>query len=130
MPSTAIKTQRGLLASAVRTATNATPIQKDPVAQFLRVYLNVSAASGTGGLTLVIRGYDKTSGNAAKLTTGGGAIITTGIFVFELASSGQVAGGDVKETVSRPLPCQWDVQIAHGDASNYTYSVSCEVLGP
>jgi uncharacterized membrane protein len=123
-----IKTVRKLLTSGTRTATIATIKQTDAQEQSLRVYVNVSAASGTGGLTVVIRGYDPTSGLPCALTTGGGAITTTGIFAFEMMPSSQSASAAVKETVGRALPYVWDVQIQHGDSSNYTYSVGAEIL--
>ncbi len=123
-----IKARRILLASAARTAATASLKQTDDVQQCCRVYLNVTAASGTGGLTPTFRGYDKVSGNAVSLTTGGAAITATGLYVYEMMANAQTAAGNVKETVGRYLPCVWDFNIAVGDASSYTYSVSCEVM--
>jgi hypothetical protein len=123
-----VKAGRILLTSAARTATTACVRQSDAESCFLRVYLVVTAASGTGGLTVFIRGYDKATLTPAKLNAGGGAVITTGVFVYELSTSSQTPAGDVKETVARLLPCIWDVNVAVGDASSYTYSVSCEVV--
>jgi len=124
-----VKTQRVLLTSAARTATTACALQTDKSQQALRVYLNITAASGTGGLKVLIRGYDKVSGNAAQLNGGGAAaIVATGTYVYEMMPSAGTAVGGVLETVSRLLPVQWDVQVTHGDASSYTYSVSCDVL--
>jgi hypothetical protein len=123
-----IKTQRILLASAARTATVASAQQKDAVLQYARVYVNVTAASGTGGLTCQFRGYDRVSGSAAALSTGGAALTATGLYVFEMMPNTMTAAGNIKETVARLLPYQWDFQITVGDSSSYTYSVSCEVF--
>jgi hypothetical protein len=124
----AIKTQRILLASLPRTATVACLKQTDAVEQYCRVYVNVTAASGTGGLTCQFRGYDRVSGAAVALSTGGAALTATGLYVFEMMPNSQAAAGNVKETVGRMLPYQWDFQITAGDGSSYTYSVSSEVL--
>jgi hypothetical protein len=125
---TGIKTQRILLASAARTSTTACAKQADKVEQYARVYLDVTAASGTGGLTPQFRGYDRVSGNAVLLSTGGTAITATGTYCYEMMQNAATAAGNVKETVGRLLPCQWDFQITHGDSSSYTYSVSVEVF--
>jgi hypothetical protein len=34
----------------------------------------------------------------------------------------------VQERRGSALPLEWDVQVTVGDASSYTYSLSCEVL--
>ncbi|MBV9448561.1 MAG: hypothetical protein JO345_21965 [Streptosporangiaceae bacterium] len=124
-----IKTQRVLLSSATRTSTTACAKQTDPVEQCCRVYLSVTAASGTGGLTPQFRGYDRVSGNAVALSQGGAAITATGTYCYEMMPNARTAFGSVKESVGCYLPYQWDFQVTHGDSSNYTYSLSCEVLG-
>lgn len=120
--------QRSLLASAARTVATACPVQNDSGARALRLYLNITVASGTGGLQPIIRGYDKISGATVNLTTGGAAIVATGCYCYELALSVGAAAGNVKECVSKAAPVQWDVSVAVGDASSYTYSLSAEVL--
>ena len=125
------KVQRILLASAARTVQTACPQQADAVQQFVRVYLNITAASGTGGLKAIIRGYDRVSGLPVNITVGGAAaVIATGLYVYELVSSGNVAVSPVLESVGRFLPVQWDVLVTVGDASSYTYSLSCELAPP
>lgn len=124
-----IKTQRVLLASGARTTTTASAIQSDYVLLALRLYLNVTVASGAGGLQPIVRGYDKVSGSAVALSTGGTAITATGLYVYEFALNVAAATGNVKEAVSRFLPTVWDVSVAHGDASSYTYSLSADVAG-
>ena len=123
------KTQRALLPSAARTATTACAQQTDRTQQVVRLYLNVTVASGTGGLQPQIRGYDRISGGAVALTTGGAAVTATGLYVYEMTYTPNAAAGNVKESVGRFLPVLWDVNVVHGDGSSYTYSLSCEV-GP
>ena len=129
-----IKTTRVLLTMAARTATVASAKFIDRAQQFCRLYVNVTVASGTGGLTVQLRGYDPVSlepGNTpagAFLNGGGTAITATGGYVIELLlTAGSIVGG-VHDSVARMLPCTWDVNVGVGDASSYTYSISCEVF--
>jgi hypothetical protein len=122
-----VRTQRVLLEPAARTATTACVQQVDKHHRSVRVYLNVTAASGTGGLKVLIRGYDK-FGNPAALTGGGlTAITATGIYVYELMPYAGESVGAVQETQGRLLPVQWDVQVTHADGSSYTYSLCADV---
>lgn len=122
------KVQRPLLASAARTATTASAAFVETQHTCIRVYLNITVASGTGGLQPQIRGYDKVSGSPVAVTVGGTAIVATGLYVYEMMPSANVAAGQVKESVGRYLPYKWDVNVVHGDASSYTYSLSCELI--
>ncbi len=122
--------QRSLLPSAARTATVACAVQNEATARALRLYLNITAASGTGGLQPIIRGYDKISGATVNLSTGGTAIIATGCYCYEMGLGllSTAKQGNIEECQNRPAPVQWDVSIAVGDASSYTYSLSAEIL--
>lgn len=122
--------QVGLLESAARTATVASPKQQHYACRAIRLYLNITAASGTGGLQPIIRGYDLVSGTAVALSTGGTAIVATGCYVYEMGLGllSTAKQGNIEECQNRPAPVQWDVSIAVGDASSYTYSLSAEVI--
>jgi hypothetical protein len=122
--------QIGLLESAARTATVASAKQQHFSARAIRLYLNITVASGTGGLQPIIRGYDLISGTAVNLSTGGTAIVATGCYVYELGLGllSTAKQGNIEECQNRPAPVQWDVSVAVGDASSYTYSLSAEVL--
>jgi hypothetical protein len=117
----------GLLKSQARTAATASPQQTSYVAHTARFYLNVSAASGTGGLTFQLRGYDKESGLSVVLFADTAAITATGTYVFEIAPSVGAASSGRRAVLSAFLPVTWDVNIAVGDASSYTYSLSAEI---
>lgn len=123
-----MKTSRILLPSAARTADTTSRTQQDTQASALRLYLNVSVAPGTGGLLLVIRGYDKVSGNSVELSGGGLPITQTGCYAFEMGQQPDPATGNIWEAISRSIPYQWDVVVKHMDASSYTYSLSAEIL--
>lgn len=122
-----LRAQRVLLESAARTATTVTQQQQDAAMRSVRLYLNVTAASGTGGLTLAIRGRDKASSDAAAIAKDTTAITATGLYVFELAPGIAAADSQRRLALAALLPVVWDVQIAHGDGSNYTYSLSAEL---
>jgi hypothetical protein len=91
------------------------------------VFLNVTAASGTGGLQLTIQGKDPTSGNWVNLTTLPTAVTATGMYVYELAPGDGAASGGVTQRTAGYLPRTWRVNIAVGDSSSYTYSVGASV---
>lgn len=122
-------TSRVLLPNAPRVTNTATAKQQDMFALFIRVYLNVTVASGSGGLKVVLRGYDKASGAAIELTVGGAGITASGLYCFEISSSSipSAAFGNVKEVTCRSIPYQWDVLVKHLDGSTYNYSVSADV---
>jgi hypothetical protein len=122
------KARRQFLASATRTATTIAGPFTEQFHRVLRLYLNVTAASGTGGLTVQLRGYDPVSGVAAPLNSGGGAITAIGMYVFEFGLAESTISGAVHDADARPLPTVFDVQVTHGDATNYTYSLGAEAL--
>lgn len=140
---TGARTQRVLLRSAIRTATTATSSQLQAVqgnsvaigpyieydAQSARFYLNVSAVSGTGGLTLQIRAYDRASGNSIVLTSNATAITAAGLYCFDVGSLVGGATGNRLVAFQGYLPVQYDVNIVHADGSSYTYSLSMETTG-
>lgn len=118
--------QGQLLASAVRTATVSSDtfrVDEDLQGQRLIVFLNVTAASGTGGLTLTVEGYDIASQSWFRMVAGS-ALITTGKRIYALGNGvSAAAAADITAAVAAPVPESWRVTVTHGDASNYTYSV-------
>jgi hypothetical protein len=124
-----VRTQRGLLSSAARTATATSPQQPETVCSSATFYLNVTAASGTGGLTLNILGYDKESGNAVAHFTAAAAVTATGMYVYQMIYNNVAAASNgITAAVSRPLPVLWAAEVVHGDGSSYTYSLSADVF--
>jgi hypothetical protein len=131
-----MKSRQILLSSAARTATATSALIHSREHRYVRVYLDVSGASGTGGLTLVLRGYSwdgvtlthgDATGNPAVLLTAPVAITATGVYVYELTQYPQDARGDVKLSIADTLPVYWDVQVQEGDSSSYTYAVSADL---
>jgi hypothetical protein len=128
MSAFAVKTSRVLLTSAARTANTNAAQQTDTAASALRLYLNVTAASGTGGLYVVLRGYDKVSQNTVELTQGGDPVNQTGCYAYEISLAPDPPAGNLKDAVSRSIPYQWDALVKHLDGSSYTYSLSAEIV--
>jgi hypothetical protein len=116
-----------LLASATRTSTTSSADQTNYNGRGVLVYLNVTAASGTGGLTLTIQAKDPVTGTYQTLNSAPTAVTATGFKTYELYPGAATTGG-LTQAVQQPLPRTWRVQVAHGDSSNYTYSVSASVL--
>jgi hypothetical protein len=113
-----------LLASAVRAATTATTKQVNRRHTSVLLTLSVTVASGTGGLTLSIRGYDPVSGNTITLLQDGAPILATGTYGFALGPWGFHTDDGLRAAEGCALPLDWDVSIAHGDGSDYTYSLA------
>jgi len=119
-----INGRRLLLASAARTATATSPALRNRWHKALHLVLDVTAASGTGGLTLHVQQVDRDTGKTVDLLVDGSAITATGTYGFQLALSEGAAGNGIRAAASRMLPSDWQVQIVHGDGSSYTYSLS------
>jgi hypothetical protein len=114
-------TEGTLLASAARTATTVSPDQTNYNHCGVLLYVNVTAASGTGGLTVRIAGKDPATGLYRYLNVAPTAITATGSYQFALSPS--VAGGNVAQATSLRLPRTWRVEVTAGDGSSYTYSI-------
>jgi len=125
----AIHERRVALASASRTATVASPRLSDLFKwRGAIVTLNVTAASGAGGLTLSVRGYDA-FGSAYNLLVASAAVIATGVISYVIHPGVSApAGSNVAQVASIPIPQDLDIVVTHGDASSYTYGVSLELL--
>ena len=121
-----------LLASAARTATTASADQVNYSARGVMVCLNVTAASGTGGLQVRLIYDDLISGGGAFVGTPPTAIVATGFYSYIFypgAGLAAIAGNQqVNGVLSAPLPRNWKASIQHGDASSYTYSVEAGYL--
>lgn len=124
-----IKTSRILLPNAERSEDTATAKQLDIVADALRFYLDVTDAPGSGGLQVVLRGYDKASGRTVELSAGGDLVTDPGTYAYEVTNyPSDTAFGNIRESVARAVPYQWDALVRHRDGSRYRYSLSVEIV--
>lgn len=94
----------------------------------LLVYLNVTAASGTGGLTLRLDGKEMLSGSYAAFNAAPTAVTATGLYVYMFGPGCTTTGGSVAQSNAILTPAIWRISMAVGDSSSYTYSVTTSVL--
>ena len=115
-------TQGTLLASAARTATAFSPTMTNVNARGVKVSLQITGASGTGGLLLRIAGKDSNGGQWNE-TVAPALVTATGVYVYEMYPGAGAAHADVIQSTSAPLGRLWYVSVTAGDATSYTYSV-------
>lgn len=121
-----------LLASAARTGDATSADQTSYNARGVIVWLNISVASGTGGLVMRIRGKDPVSGNYYNLHAFPPAKIAATRHAYMLypgaSATGAVSDGYVELYIPAVLPRTWGIYVAHGDGSSYTYSVGYSLI--
>lgn len=93
----------------------------------VRVILNVSAAAGTAGVAVQIRGKDSISGSYYQLNATPTAV-TTGLKVYDVVPSAESAANGITQATNAFLPRYWNVNVVNTDNQLYTYSVSAVVL--
>jgi hypothetical protein len=118
------KTTGTALASAARTATTqSSDIATGPATGIL-VYINVTAASGSGGISVRLRGKDPVSSSYAAIGDSA-TYTTTGIrcIGFAPGMASVTPGLTVNGGIGTPLPDTIRLDVQHADASSYTYTV-------
>lgn len=116
-------TEATALTSAARTAATQSADITNHNARGILVWLNITAASGTGGLVLRVQAKGPTSGEYVNLNAATAALTATGTYTYLIYPGSGAAAGDINQVTSAPLPRTWRIAIAVGDASSYTYSV-------
>ena len=121
-----------LLPSATRTALTQSAVQTNRNARGVLIYMSVTAASGTGGLTINIEAVDPASGSVEFLNSSPAAItaITGNLAIYLLypGASSTNAGINVHQVTSGILPATWRVRVTPGDSTNYTYSIGASLI--
>lgn len=120
-----LNTQGTLLSSSARTSNTAAPTQTNTSARGVMLFLNVTAVSGTGGLTVRIYGVDPVSGVAAPINAPPATVTTVGLQIVSLypgIASPNAAGANYI------LPRTWYAQVVHGDSTSYTYSLGYSLI--
>jgi hypothetical protein len=118
--------RRNAISSAARTAAVASSVIDGSRWRGIRIFLDITAASGTGGLKVILRAAS--GAKRAALNAGGTALVATGLKLYEIYPDAAAAAVDVADAVSRRLPAAFDIQVTHDDSSSYTYSVDYELL--
>jgi hypothetical protein len=121
-------TESTLLSSAARTATTASALQTNHNARGALIIMNVTAASGTGGLQCRLLGSDALSGAVFQVAALPTAVTATGVYCYEFYPGIGAAGGGVVQRTSCVVPRTWQAQVIHGDASSYTYSLTHSLI--
>lgn len=116
------KSYFALLPSEARTTAYQSRILEADVEAGVMVFLDVTSASGTGGLTVRINAHDQVSGNAVALNTAPTAITATGTYTYALYPFGAISG-NVTQATSAYLPRLFSVSVSVGNSSSYTYSL-------
>lgn len=115
--------------SAARTATPAAVTLINPGYRGVVLSLDVTIASGTGGLTVNVSQIDPATGEAMAINGGGAAITTVRAATYWVCAGASGSTGAIHDLTAVPLPPgSWQVQVAHGDASSYTYSLGYQML--
>lgn len=118
-------TQGTLLASATRTSSTISATQTNYNARGVILFLNVTAASGTGGLQTTLFYVDPISisgsGTVSALPTAVTTVTERTYVFYPTTFSG--TGSAIAQTTGIPVPRAWYASVTHGDASNYTYSL-------
>jgi hypothetical protein len=113
------------LTSAARTAATNSADITNYNGRGILVTLDISAASGTGGLQIRIAVKDPVSGNYANLNALPTAVITISTTTY-LLYPGATTGAT--QTTNGALPRTFRISTAVGDASSYTYSVGYTII--
>ena len=113
------------LASAARTI--ATPGSARTIfnSRSVQCVLNVTVASGTGGLMMTLQGQDSISANWFNLNNTPIPVVATGTYIYEIGPGLGANTGAITQRTAGMIPRIVRVNVTVGDASSYTYSVSC-----
>jgi hypothetical protein len=117
--------QGTLLVSAARTASTSSAVQTNVSARGVLLFLNITAASGTGGLNLIVQGIDPVSGLVAQINNQAlsASKVTTGLAIVSMYPGDVTAGGATLAQSGGVLPRMWQATVLHADGSSYTYSL-------
>lgn len=116
------KSYFALLPSAARTTAYQSAILKAEREAGVMVFLDVTSASGSGGLALRINAHDQVSGNPVALNSAPTAVTAAGTYSYALYPFGAISG-NVTQATSAYLPELFSVSVAVGNSTSYTYSL-------
>ncbi len=111
--------------SAQRTATITSASIDNPTAKGIVIFLNVTQASGTGGIQVNLLNVDPASGNAVSFLGPEPRVTGMGLSAYTYYPGFTTgAGGGNSGVVTRTF----QIQVIHNDSSNYTYSVGISLV--
>jgi hypothetical protein len=120
------------LSSAARTGTTSSADLVNYNCRGVIAFLDITANSGSGQLTVLIQGKDGT-GNYYNLNGAGTAVAATnakfGIEVYPGATTAGIATSlRILERTSAALPRSWRVTVSHSSGVSWTYSVTYSLI--
>jgi hypothetical protein len=92
------------------------------------VCMNITAASGSGGLQLTLENLDPVSGQWAQSNSTPTAVTTTGLQKLEIYPGAASTNPGATQTSSGPLGRNWRIHVFAGDSTSYTYSIGYTLL--
>ena len=119
-----------VLSSAARTASTTSSSFTVLPGQTLTLQLNITAASGTGGLTLRVDMLDPVSGVWSGICQDTSARTTTLTNMYQVGPGSTRSGGMVNASLlgyQAQLVGPVRVTITAGDASSYTYGITASI---
>ncbi len=119
------------LTSNARTVTTTSATIDANGARGIIAYINVTAASGTGGLVLRVGAVDPVTLATNPIASLNVTLLTTGLRAFSIYpgnGGSSVAAWLFAGTAGVPLPSKFNLSVTHADASSYTYSVTYELI--
>lgn len=117
-----------LLVSAARTATTNSADIVNHNARGIVIILDVTAASGTGGLITRLFNKDPISLNYAQANSSPVAIVAVGTYSYLIYAGAGATNVGHQQLSSGGVGRTFRVQVAHGDATSYTYSLSAHLI--
>jgi len=121
-----------LVPSGARTVAPAIATQACLNHRGVLLFLNVTAASGTGGLTVRIQAIEPVTGMAVvNLLTAAAAVTATGLYTYALypgLPSPAVALGGVTMAQNGVLPRVWTATVTPSTTDSWTYSLAGAML--
>lgn len=118
-----------LLPSASRTAITDTRREGSNGISSIRLFLDVTVASGTGGLIPQLRAHDPQTNAARLIWSIPIPVKATGTYIYEMSPGANDSGRDNQFTVKGTCPLSFSVTVTPDDASAYTYSLTAELTG-
>lgn len=117
-----------LLSSTLRTSTTASSDVTNYNHRGAYIFLNVTFASGTGGLQVRVMAKNTSASVYSQINTLPTAITSTGQYVVQVYPSVNSTNSNILQTVSQTLPRTFRVDVVHSDASSYTYSLAIDFI--
>lgn len=117
-----------VLPSAARTVSTNSADFPNIECRGIIVILDVTAASGTGGLQVLVQVKDVLTANYQALNATPAAVVATGTKTYIVYPGVGAAAGDVTQSTSQVVGRTYRIRVVAGDASSYTYSVSANLM--